>query len=116
MANADRPVRSRAVDLSVDAREFHLVLKQAKEFDRKIYLNLRRELRAAAAPAAADVRAEVMKPSIRLSYRKHVYGAEALNELASPGERVSKRRLREHIAKGVKVQIAASEKSRLPLS
>ena len=58
-------VGKRAIDLSVDAREFHRVMAMAKKFDHTFYLNLRRDLRKAAEVAAADVRKEVLKPPMR---------------------------------------------------
>ncbi len=91
----------RAVDLSVDAREFHLVLKQAKAFDKKIYLNLRRDLRKAATESVAEVKAEVVKPPRVVK-----------NAKAGAKVKFSRHELRAKIAKGVKVQIAASDKSK----
>lgn len=102
----------RPVDLSIDAREFHLVLKQAKEFDKKLYTNLRRDLRKAAEDAAVDVRREVLKPprqvvkTVRFRFfhgRKVVEGAKV---------NFGRHELRKKIAKGVKIQISASESSR----
>ena len=99
----------RAVDISVDAREFHLVLKQAKAFDKKIYLNLRRDLRKAAEAAATDVRQDVKKAP-----RKAVAATRFRKQKVVAGHtfKFSRHALREHIAKGVKVQISAAESAR----
>jgi hypothetical protein len=99
----------RAVDVSIDAREFNLVLKQAKAFDRKIYLNLRRDLRKAAESAAKDVREDVKKAP-----RKVIAATRFRKQKIVAGHTFAfgRHQLREHIAKGVKVQIAATDRSR----
>lgn len=113
----------RAVDLSVDAREFHRVLAMAKQFDRTFYTNLRRDLRAAADIAAVDVRREVLKPSMvqkkRLLRKPTKVENTATGTLQAPtnkkdtaAQQAHEHHLRARIAKGVKLQISASEKSR----
>lgn len=88
----------RAIDLNVDARDFHFILKAAKQLDRKLYSGLRTNLRKAAEAATADVKAEVLKaprfPSTRRSTRERQTS------------------LRQQLAAGTRVQIAASEGSR----
>jgi hypothetical protein len=85
---------ARAIDLNVDARDFHFILKAAKQFDRKLYSGLRAKLRKAAEDATEDVRAEVVK--------------EPRTRAAKP----QTRGLRESLARGTKVQIAATEGSK----
>ncbi len=105
-------VGSRAVDLSIDARDFHRVLTQAKAFDKKLYTRLRRNLRAAAADAVKGVRAEVVKPPMKsVTTRKfHIFKKTSVVESATVN--FSRHTLRQHIADGVKVKIAATESSK----
>lgn len=99
----------RAVDVSVDAREFHRVLKMAKEFDKTFSTNLRRDLRNAAELAAGDVRREVKRAPNKAiaATRLHKQKVVAGHTFA-----FGRHDLRQHIAQGVKVQIAASAKGR----
>ncbi len=111
-------VGKRAIDLDVDAREFHRVLAMAKKFDRTFSTNLRRDLRAAAEVAAVDVRAEVRKPPMvvkKRTLRKATKVENGKGALAAPVDKkdtTHAHHLRARIAAGVKVQIAASAGSR----
>ncbi len=122
-------VGKRAVDLNIDAREFHRVLKMAKQFDRTFSTNLRRDLRKAAELAAGDVRDEVLKPSLqekkrllRKSVKVENTKTGTLEAVAKPSKKADEQaaaqyekhmhHLRARIAKGVKVSISASENSR----
>lgn len=122
-------VGKRAIDLSVDAREFHRVMAMAKKFDHTFYLNLRRDLRKAAEVAAADVRKEVLKPPmqehkrvLRKPTKVENANAGTLQEVAKPTKKADeqakaqyekhRRHLRARIASGVKLSISASESSR----
>jgi len=126
---ATNPATKRAIDLSVDAHEFHRVLAMAKQFDRTFYTNLRRDLRNAAEAAAVDVRKEVLKPPLQKTKRilrkpKVTESAKAgtVQEVAKPRAKDEEqvraqfqkyqKHLRARIAKGVKVRIAASENGR----
>ena len=86
-------VGNRAVDVSVDAKQFYEVVTQARLFDKKLYTGLRKELRAAGAEAVKDVKAEVVKEPLQ--------GRVRFN-----------RGLRSNLAAGIKIQIKASESSR----
>ncbi len=103
----------KAVDVSVDAKQFVRVLKQAKEFDKKLYTKLRRDLRKAGADAAEDVRAEVRKPPRRLVTKKRLGGILSKTTIEEGTKtKISRHDLREHIAKGVKISISASPSAR----
>ena len=101
----------------------------AKKFDRTFYLNLRRDLRAAAEVAAVDVRKEVLKPPLqehkrvlRKTQKVENTKAGTLQEVAKPSRKADEQakaqyekhihHLRARIAKGVKLSISASESSR----
>lgn len=112
-------VGNRAIDLNIDAREFHRVLAMAKQFDRSYYLNLRRDLRKAAEMAAVDVRREVLKPPLQQKKRPFRKPVKVENTRAgtlkpeNPKDKEAAEKhlhhLRARIAKGVKVQIEARE-------
>lgn len=119
----------RAVDLSIDAHEFHRVLAMAQKFDRSYYLNLRRDLRAAADISAVDVRKEVLKPSmvqkkrpLRKPNKVENAATGTLEAVAKPSKKADEQAVAQHekymhhlrarIAKGVKVQIGTREKSK----
>ena len=102
-------VGKRAVDISVDAREFHRVLDMAKKFDKSFYTNLRRDLRAAGESAAKDVREDVKKAP-----RKAIAATRFRKQKAVAGHTFAfgRHELRQHIAQGVKVQISNAESGR----
>lgn len=86
-------VGKRAVDVSVDAKQFYEVVTQARLFDKKMYTGLRKELRAAGADAVKDVKKEVKLAPASAPVQFH-------------------RGLRDNLAAGIKIQIKASESSR----
>lgn len=86
--------RQRAIDVSVDAREFHELAGKASRLAPEIKKQLRKELRAAAQKGAKKSKAEVMKPPLSRGRGR------------STG-------LRRGLAQGIKVQIAASTGSRV---
>lgn len=105
----------RAVDISVDAREFHRVMAMAKEFDRTYYLKLLAKLRKAGAEARLDSKAEVKKAPMKevtRSVRRFGILSKKSTTLQDSGKVGRSHRLRLGISKGIKMQIAASERGR----
>lgn len=102
----------RAVDVSADARDFVRVVGQAKEFDRKIYLKLLRDLRKAGADAAEASRDEVKKaPYKKVKTRRfRIIRGEKVVE----GDTIQHgaHQLRAHLAKGITITTAASPRAR----
>lgn len=49
------------LQVRVDSAEFRRVMAQAKSFDRRLYLQLRRRLRAAAQPVVTEVQQHLLK-------------------------------------------------------
>ncbi len=107
-------VGKRAIDLSVDAREFHRVLNMAKEFDKKVSQNLRRDLKAAAKVAQLDAKAEVRKPPLKevtrtLKKTRFYSRTQTGMEEVAHGKR-SPHHLRNRLAEGVKISLQASQR------
>lgn len=84
----------RAIDVSVEAREFHDLAGKASKLAPEIKKQLRKELRAAAQAGAKKAKAEVMKPPLHKG-RGRATG------------------LRRGMAQGIKVQIAAGTGKRV---
>jgi hypothetical protein len=78
-----------AGDFRVEASEFSQLLRDAKEFDRKLGLGIRRNIRDAAKPIVADVKATVQQPP--------------------PGDRPGSVGTRAAIARGLSVRVSTGK-------
>jgi len=102
----------RAVDVSVDARDFVRVIGQAKAFDKKLYTGLRRDLRKAGADAAEASRVEVKKAPYKVAKTRRFRIIRGQKVVESDTIQHGKHELRQHIAKGIKISISAGASSR----
>ncbi len=103
----------RAIDVSVDAREFYRVLKMAKDFDSKFHKRLQKDLREAGQVAANAARDEVRKPPPpRLAKKQQTHFSGGRKVVDGDTVTRTKHDLREHITKGIKVRTNASERAR----
>lgn len=83
----------KAVDFSVEARDFVALLGKSSTFDKELKKGLRKQLRKAAQTGADAAKAEVLKPPLR------------------SGSHPRSRGLRSGIARGIKVQVASGDNS-----
>lgn len=113
---------SSAPPITIDAREFTQLLRDAKAFDRDLGLRLRRNLRTAAKPIVADVKRTVMEPTPtggRGSYLKRQAKRRGSYTFLEDGESVTERftytetertTVRREIGRGIGLRIGVASR------